>query len=90
MSVYAVVLDNENHDAVERIRTKYSNYHELSRTLFLVHTDAIADQVARTIGIKGDNRIEGAEGVVFKLNHSYAGYTSRALWDWLTQAEEQE
>ena len=73
---------------MERIQAEYPDYHQLSSTLFLVKSKSIAEKVAQAVGIKGDDSIQS--GVVFRLNHSYAGFTSRALWDWLEQAEAQE
>ncbi len=54
---------------------------------FLVSTDVIAETIAINVGIKGDDRIEDANGVVFRLKASYSGYAARSLWDWLAQAE---
>ena len=91
MSVFAVVLNEENHDVAERIRSGYPNFsYRLTDTFFLVRSDTIPETVATAIGIKGDRRIETARGVVFKLNRSYSGFTARSLWDWLRQAEELE
>ena len=65
------------------------NY-RLNDTFYLVQSATIAETVAIAAGIKGDDRVEAARGVVFKLNRSYSGYTARSLWDWLGQAEERE
>lgn len=90
MSVFAVFLDKENPKAVKRIQAKYPDCLQLNDTLFLVQSDSIADKVAHVVGIKGDKKDQIQGGVVFRLNHSYSGYTSRALWDWLEQAEARE
>ena len=58
----------------------------MADNLVLVASDDIAEQVAQKVGIKGENRIEGVTGAVFKLNGAYAGFASRALWEWLTEA----
>ena len=91
MSVFAVVLNEENHDVAERIKSEYpDSFYRLTGTFFLVKSNAIPEAVATSVGIKGDRRIETARGVVFKLNRSYSGFTARSLWDWLRQAEELE
>ncbi len=88
MHVFAVVLNEENADITDRIKKTYPKHYEFSKTLFLVASDSIAETVAIAVGIKGADRVETAGGVVFKLNRAYAGYTGRALWDWLAQVEE--
>ncbi len=88
MPVFAVVLNEPNNEVEKRLKEKYEGCFALTDTFFLVQSEAIAENVAVDAGIKGEDRVETARGVVFKLNKSYSGYTSRALWDWLVQAEE--
>lgn len=83
--VYVVMLDAPNNEAVARITGSYASSYQLSGQAFLVRTKDLAETVAITAGIKGDDRV--VSGVVFKLNTIYAGYTSRTLWDWLSEAE---
>lgn len=83
--VFAVLFDEANADATKRLREAYSGHYELSDKNFLVRTSDLAETVAQTVGIKGDNRV--VSGVVFRLNSIYAGYSSRVLWDWLGVAE---
>lgn len=90
MPVFAVVLNEPNGDVARRVGGKYPNHYKMNDTFFLVQGDGIAQSVSEAVGIKGDDRVEDARGVVFKINHSYSGFTSRALWDWLGQAEERE
>ncbi len=90
MPVFAVVLNEPNAEVERRLNDSYPGHFRFSDTFYLVQTDDIADSIANGVGIKGDNRIEPARGVVFKLNRSYAGFTTRALWDWLSQAEERQ
>ena len=87
MSIHAVVLSEANAEVSERIAVQYPQHYVLNNTFFLVRSDKITEKVAIDVGIKGDERIEDALGVVFKLNGTYAGYASRALWDWLTIEE---
>lgn len=90
MSVFAVVLNTPNPEVAKLIEDEYPDCYKVNETLFLVQSDFVADTVANSVGIKGDGRIENARGVIFRLNHSYAGYSARSLWDWLSQAEDQQ
>ena len=89
MLVFAVFLNEENSGVVDRLKEAYPDHYRMAETFFLVASDTIAEEIAITVGIKGDNRVESARGVVFKLNDAYAGYTGRALWEWLRKIEGQ-
>ena len=67
----------------ELIGAKYPAHYELNKTFFLVKSESAAKTIAANVGIGGDNRVEGVNGVVFKLNKSYSGFTSDSLWHWL-------
>ena len=90
MAVFAVVLNEANPDVMKRLEEACPNHYRLNDTFLLVQGDALAETVAVSVGIKGDDRIEAARGVVFRLNMAYAGYSVRSLWDWLRQTEEKE
>lgn len=83
--VFAVLLDKASIQAEARLKARYSSVYEVSDKAFLVRTADLAETVAKNVGIKGDDRI--MSGVVFRLNSIYSGYTSRVLWDWLSEAE---
>ena len=89
MAVFAVHLGGDTTAAKSRISTNYpgTKHLELESNLYLIHADSIAETVAVNLGIKGDNRIEGLTGIVFKLNSEYAGFTYRAIWSWLSDTE---
>jgi len=87
MSVFAVVLDAPNASAAARVQDQYPDHYPLSDTLFLVKSDDVAERVARAVGITADESARIQSGVVFRLDHFYSGFTSRALWEWLEQAE---
>lgn len=87
MSIHAVVLTEANAEVSKRIEMRYPQHYALNNTFFLVRSEEITEKVAIDVGIKGDERVEDALGVVFKLNGTYAGYAPRALWDWLTIEE---
>lgn len=86
--VFAVTLEHPSDDAWARLQNAYRDQHYLlSDTVALVRTNGLANDVAVTVGIKGDNRVAG--GVVFKLNRAYAGYTDRKVWEWLKLGEDE-
>lgn len=90
MAVLAVFVPEGVPDAVrDRVRDQYpeDRSFELSRDLYLVRSDSTADSVAQNLGIKGDDQIEGAAGVVFKLNRYYSGFYLPTVWDWLSLDE---
>ena len=88
MKVFAVLLDEPNPVAIQRLTEAYpGNTYEVSNTSVLVRAEGLAEAVAKAAGIKGDDRT--VTGVVFALNRAYAGYSSRALWAWLAEAEAQ-
>jgi len=85
--VLAVVLDKPQAKVQERLGKEYANVFEYSDTFLLVsgNMSVSTNEVAQQAGIKGRGR--DATGVVFKLNSAYSGYTSKELWDWLTDVE---
>ena len=89
MAVFATYLDGQTDEARDRIQNKYAGAHLelIDERLFLIHADAIAETVARNVGLKGPDRIHDLTGVVFKLNSAYSGFTYRSIWDWLKEAE---
>ena len=88
MAVFAIALSQPNQSVSSLITTHYPECYKYSETLYLVQTDALAENVATNVGIKGEDRVSDASGFVIKLQEfSYAGYTTRSLWDWLREAE---
>ncbi len=90
MSIHVILLAASNKEVASRIMEQYPGSHEFSDTCYFVQTRDITRDVAQAVGVKGENRAEDASGAVFKLNGAYSGFTSRALWEWLSQAEELE
>ena len=88
MNSFAVILREPNPRTLDRLHEEYesANVYTLNDLTFLVRTKQLAEAVSMAAGIKGTDRF--ATGVVFKLNRSYAGYTSRSLWEWLREEEE--
>lgn len=90
MPIHIVLLTQPNQGVVRRIRQAYPSHHQVTDSCYLVQSPQITQDVAVKVGIKGQDRVDGASGVVFKLNGAYSGYAPRALWEWLGQAEEAE
>ena len=84
MSVFAVILVDPQPHTIDHLKTTYSDHYELTPNVFLVSSPEMSKQVSQKIGIGPD----GIEGAVFRLNHSYTGYTDRELWEWLSQSEQ--
>ncbi len=88
MAVYAIVLISPHEEVKRRIVQHFPGNYEYNPTFFLVESDMLTQNLATLVGIKGDDRIADASGFVVKLEEfSYAGYTTRALWEWLKGME---
>ncbi len=91
MPIFAVALGERNNEIKKAIEKAYPDeHHELQDMFFLIQDPASARDVAVKIRLRGDNQVEDANGVVFKINSAYAGYTYSDLWDWLENAEGKE
>ncbi len=90
MRIYVIALNKANQKIRNLISEAYpgSAHYKITDTSFLVRTDKLAEDVAREIGLKGEQQTQDALGVVFKINSSYSGFNERGLWDWLRAAEE--
>ena len=87
MAVFAVYIDEADPAVViDRLTEHYPDSLQIDDNLYLIRDDTIARNIATTLGIKGEGR--DLSGVVFKLNSSYSGFASRAIWDWLTLKEQ--
>ena len=89
MAIYHVVIDDcpASQQVIEKLKERYPDryaYHEQERLVF-IRTDDISEEISMQIGFKGENKIEGASGAVFKMNANYAGYTNGGIWEWLTK-----
>lgn len=91
MFIYAIILIEPNAEVKQQIAEQFPGYYEYSPTFFLVEGEGLAEQIATAAKIKGENRIESASGFVLKLeSFSYSGFTARALWEWLKEAESRD
>ena len=88
--VFAVVLDDPNREAIERLEQKYGeDFLKLGSGVALVRTrKAVASTVAREAEIGEDAEDQSAEGLVIRVfPDQCAGYTFRSVWKWLKDAE---
>lgn len=90
MAVFAVHLSGDSYPtAADRLEKAYEKDHFLlSERLYLVKADSLARDVVQTVGIgDNDDPAKVVTGAVFKLNAAYSGFDSRAMWEWLAEAE---
>ena len=89
--LFTIILNEPNNEVAERIKTAYPKVFKYTDTCYLVAFDetVITENIAEEVGLKGDDRIQEASGVVFKLNSAYSGYTKKTLWEWLNSVEEE-
>ncbi len=86
MSVFVVILpelDAKNLETVENLLSEHykSDFYTIDKNIFLVSSSELSKEVSRKLEIGED----GVDGIVFRLNHAYAGYTSRDTWEWLKE-----
>ena len=89
MNRYLLVLEDPNDEAIERAKSAYadnSTYQMNDMALFIRTEDSSLD-VARTCGVRGEDRVEGASGVVFRIPGGWAGYADQDLWKWLRRKD---
>ena len=84
-SIFCVVLGSPNEKVSERIQA-YRNY-PISDRSYLLSSSEISGEIAKVIGLQGDDRIDDALGIVFKLNGAYSGYFTKSVWEWLSNEE---
>ena len=87
MAVFAVALTQKNDAVKERIKDLYPNNYQLSSTLFFLTSSELTHEIATKIGIRDEPRVPRGNGVVLRFN-AYAGYTNKALWEWMAVQEE--
>ena len=85
MSVFAVVFTRSHTEITDSVKEHFPGAYQLTDSTFLVRSEGLSSQIAELVGIKGENR--RFAGAVFKINHSYSGFTSRDLWEWLDEAD---
>ena len=94
MSIFVITLnDNASPELRERIEQFYPepNSFEFSGNIFFVQDKNIPQTIAERLGIRvEEDNLRTNNGAVFKLDGSYSGFTSRALWDWLSLMEDDQ
>ena len=84
MFMHTVLLREPCSEVASRIESAYANRHyKVNDVCYLVRTEGLTQDVAVAAGIKGDDRVNSAKGVVLKLNGAYSGFESQSLWEWL-------
>ena len=80
-----VIFDKPSPEAETRLKAHYPDHYSYhsDAPAYLVHYEGISEQIAKTVGMSGDDK--SATGVVFKLNFAFSGYTNGAIWEWLQQ-----
>ena len=90
MRVFVVALDADGEVASEmveeRLKRSVSDFYRLSPSVFVVSADLLSSELANAAGIKGDDRLSDATGVVFRID-GYSGFTDRSLWEWMEKVE---
>jgi len=89
MAIFAVVLNEPNEELMARVKEAFAEpaHFQLADHLAFVRSPLVSAQVAEKIGLQeGGNQIGDATGVVLRVEN-YAGWNSRALWEWLDSGE---
>ena len=88
--IFAVVLRQANEVVSTKIEENYPGAYAYTGEFYLIAAEGevYTNDIAIRIGIKGENRIPGSSGVVFKLNTGYSGHTEKGLWEWLSSMDE--
>lgn len=89
MSTFAVILNEPNERVLARLRETFPepNHLSLSPTAHLVSGDLLVDALTAALGFAGDDAIDDAVGVVFRLNGTWGGRSYQSVWDWLARAD---
>ena len=94
MSIFVITLnENASPELRERIEQFYPEpkSFEFSGNIFFVQDNNIPQTIAERLGIRvEEDNVRTNNGAVFKLEGSYSGFTSRALWDWLSLMEDDQ
>ena len=81
MSIYAILLNEPNEAAWEKVREKWAAHHVLDdRLAFVSAENAMTADVARDVGIGSG----GALGIVVQMDF-YAGHTTGDFIEWLSK-----
>ena len=91
MDAFVIALDEEGAAFSELVKDslakQFNDFYEFTPNIFLVASDDLTADVARAAGIKGEHKLAGATGAVFKIG-SYSGLTHRTLWEWLSKVDD--
>ena len=96
--LFAILLSEESKNKGEVFKKLSKNYprnFKYTDSVFLatINSKVQTGEIAKSIGLYGPGHpgaIQGASGVIIKLNKGYAGYTDEDLWEWLDSQKEVE
>lgn len=88
LNLYAVVFTKGAEKGSSYIEDSYEIAYKIQDDVVLVASDDLSNEIAKVSALTKDRKDEGVRGAVFKLNGSYTGFASSALWEWLENVEE--
>ena len=96
--LFAILLSEEStnkEEVLKKLKKNYPRHFRYTDSVFLAAIDSKVQtgEIAKSIGLYGPGHpeaIQGASGVIMKLNKGYAGYTDEDLWEWLDKQKEVE
>ena len=84
MAVFAVHLSGDQPaEQAKTLENTFAKRYKVSERFYLVHFSGISKTVSENLKLGSEH----GGGAVFKLNASYFGWESRAMWEWLESAE---
>ena len=87
-SLFVVILREAYPEAIKRLNSGYPGDRvcQVTETVYLIAMKSTVDSISRTVGLTGKKSVEGARGVVLRLESSQsAGYDRTVVWEWLEQ-----
>ena len=75
-----VVLGEAHTDIIDKLKSHYPDFHELSSTTFLVATQDTTREIGDRIGIS-----EIRPGAVFNISGKVSGYGDNETYNWLAR-----
>jgi len=86
MKIFVIVLDKQGESVKEevydRLKNKNVKFYRISSATFILKGEYLSGEVAEIVGIKGDDRLKDASGVVFRID-SYSGFADPSIWEFL-------
>ena len=84
MNKYLLVLEDSSKEVTARAEKAYPDRtYQINDMALLVRTEDSPLDIAQSCGIRGEDTVEGASGIVFRIPGGWAGFAARDLWKWL-------